>query len=103
VQNHCDHVRCQSISVCFKLTYCQGENIISGLSYYRNLTWISHQLSPKNVGFCKLMSNFLSEERDVIIIDSFLDEHIFLISSSNPWYGDILVYLQTLKLYSNYS
>ena len=25
--------------------------------------------------------------------DSFLDEHIFLISTSDPWYGDILIYL----------
>jgi hypothetical protein len=27
-----------------------------------------------------------------------VDEHIFLISSLDPWYGDILIYLQTLKL-----
>jgi hypothetical protein len=26
-----------------------------------------------------------------------VDEHIFLISSSGPWYGDIILYLQTLK------
>jgi hypothetical protein len=26
-----------------------------------------------------------------------MDEHIFLISSSEPWYGDILIYLQTFK------
>ena len=37
-------------------------------------------------------------EEDVAIEeDSFLDEHIFLISTSDPWYGDILIYLQTLK------
>ena len=29
--------------------------------------------------------------------DSFPDEYIFLISTYDPWYGDILVYLQTLK------
>ena len=29
--------------------------------------------------------------------DSFPDEHIFLISTSDPWYRDILIYLQTLK------
>ena len=29
--------------------------------------------------------------------DSLVDEHIFLISNVNPWYGDIIVYLQTLK------
>jgi hypothetical protein len=26
-----------------------------------------------------------------------VDEHIFPISSLDPWYGDILIYLQTLK------
>lgn len=31
------------------------------------------------------------------------DEHMFLISSSDPWYRDFLVYLQTLKLPSHLS
>jgi hypothetical protein len=26
---------------------------------------------------------------------SIVDESLFLISSSNPWYGDIIIYLQT--------
>ena len=30
--------------------------------------------------------------------DSLVDEHIFLISTVDPWYGDIIVYLQTLKV-----
>ena len=29
--------------------------------------------------------------------DTFVDEHIFLISNLDPWYGDIIIYLQTLK------
>ena len=29
---------------------------------------------------------------------TFVDEHIFLISTLDPWYGDIIVYLQTLKV-----
>ena len=28
----------------------------------------------------------------------FIDEHIFLISNLDPWYGDIIIYLQTLKV-----
>ena len=28
----------------------------------------------------------------------FIDEHIFLISTLDPWYGDIIIYLQTLKV-----
>ena len=35
--------------------------------------------------------------------DSFSDEYIFLISTSYPWYGDILVYLQTLKCHASLS
>ena len=30
--------------------------------------------------------------------DTFVDEHIFLISTLDPWYGDIIIYLQTLKV-----
>ena len=30
--------------------------------------------------------------------DTFIDEHIFLISTLDPWYGDIIIYLQTLKV-----
>ena len=35
--------------------------------------------------------------------DSFVDEHIFPILSMNPWYWDIIVYLQTLKVPSHLS
>ena len=30
--------------------------------------------------------------------DTFIDEHIFLISTLDPWYGYIIIYLQTLKV-----
>ena len=29
--------------------------------------------------------------------DSFPDEFLFLISTTNPWYGDLLIYLQTQR------
>ena len=29
--------------------------------------------------------------------DSFLDEFMFLISTSDPWYGDLIIYLQTRR------
>ena len=35
--------------------------------------------------------------------DSFPNEHIFFIYTSNPWYGDILVYLQNLKCPATFS
>ena len=44
------------------------------------------------------MSDLASLDEDEIHEDSFLDEHIFLISTADPWYGDIIVYLHTLKV-----
>ena len=54
--------------------------------------------SQKSLVFVELISKFPMEETVVVEEDSFPDEYIFLISTSNPWYRDILVYLQTLKV-----
>lgn len=58
--------------------------------------------SKKSLVFAELMSEFPTENQDDAVIDSFLDEHIFLISSFDPWYGDIIIYLQTLKCPSHF-
>jgi hypothetical protein len=49
------------------------------------------------------MLEFPWEDEETIIMDSFLDEHLFLITSNDPWYGDILIYLQTLNFSPHYS
>ena len=48
--------------------------------------------------FAELISDFPSEEEEEVYEDTFGDDHIFLISTLDPWYGDIIVYLQTLKV-----
>ena len=53
--------------------------------------------SKKSLVFVELISNFPQLYEDVIHVDSFLYEHIFLVSSLDPWYGDIVVYLKILK------
>jgi len=53
--------------------------------------------SNKYLVFAELISDFPRLDEDVIHVDLFADEHIFLVSSSNPWYGDNVLYLQTLK------
>jgi hypothetical protein len=53
--------------------------------------------SKKSLVFTELISDFPRLDEDVIHVDSFADEHIFLVSSSDPWYGDVVLYLQTLK------
>ena len=47
----------------------------------------------KYLVFRELMSYLPRLDEDMIHEDSFVDENIFLISSTNPWYGDIIVYL----------
>ena len=53
--------------------------------------------SKKYLIFSELISDFLSEAEELVCEYTFVDEHIFLISTLDPWYGDIIVYLQTQK------
>ena len=57
-----------------------------------------HQKLKKLLVFVELMSDLASVDEDEIHEDSFVDEYIFLISSVDPWYGDIIIYIQTLKV-----
>ena len=52
----------------------------------------------KSVIFAELIFDFPSEEEEETCEDTFVDENIFLISTLDPWYGDIIIYLQTLKV-----
>ena len=52
----------------------------------------------KSLIFAELIFDFPSEEEEEVCEDTFVDEHIFLISTLDPWYGDIIIYLQTLKV-----
>ena len=54
--------------------------------------------SKKSLIFAELISNFPSEDEELVCEDTFIDEHIFLISTLDPWYGHIIIYLQTLKV-----
>jgi hypothetical protein len=59
--------------------------------------------SKKYLVFAKLMSEFPVENEEREMTDSFMDEHMFLISLFDPWYQNILIYLQTLKFPPNCS
>ena len=54
--------------------------------------------SKKSLIFAELIFYFPSVEEEEVYEDTFVDEHIFRISTLDPWYGDIIVYLQTLKV-----
>ena len=51
--------------------------------------------SKKSLVFAELITELPCVDHDLTIQDSLPDESLFLIKSSNPWYGDILICLQT--------
>ena len=59
-----------------------------------NLEFVSAK-SKKLLIFAELISDFPSEAEESVCEDTFVDEHIFLISTFDPWYGYIIVDLQT--------
>ena len=62
-----------------------------------NLEFVSEKLK-KSLIFVELIYDFLSMEEEEVYEDTFFDEHILLISTLDPWYGDIIMYLQTFKV-----
>jgi hypothetical protein len=61
-----------------------------------DLDFVSEK-SKKSMVFAELISELPVESGDVMPKESPIKGDMFLITSSDPWYGDILVYLQTLK------
>jgi hypothetical protein len=59
--------------------------------------------SKKSLVFVELISELSVESGNNFPEESLINGDIFLIASSDPWYGDILVYLQTLKCPSSSS
>ena len=47
--------------------------------------------------FAELLSYLLRNSEDISYDESLVDDHLFLIISSDLWYGTIIVYLQTTK------
>ena len=62
-----------------------------------DLEFVSEKLK-KSLIFAKLISDFPREMEELVCEDMFIDEHIFLISTLDPWYGNIIIYLQSLKV-----
>ena len=53
--------------------------------------------SKKGLALAELISELPTGSQDPPVNDDFPDEHLFSITSYDPWYGDILTYLRTQK------
>ena len=67
-----------------------------------DLEFVSAKLK-KSLIFAELISDFPSEAEESVCEDTFIDEHILLISTTDPWYGDIIVYLQMQRTPTHFS
>jgi hypothetical protein len=59
--------------------------------------------SKKYLVFSELICDLPSTETETVAEDSFPDESLFLISSDDIWYGDIIIYLQTQTFWPDLS
>lgn len=57
----------------------------------------------KSLVFAELLSDLPRNSEEVSYDESLVDDHLFLIDSSDLWYGAIIIYLQTTKFPSNVS
>jgi hypothetical protein len=53
-----------------------------------NLEFVSSK-SKKSLDFVELMLELPHDIEEPIVNDFLPDEHLFLISTTNPWYGDV--------------
>ena len=53
--------------------------------------------------FAELMCDLPRATIETEPIESLPDESLFLIRSTNPWYGDLILYLQTQKFHPDMS
>lgn len=51
--------------------------------------------SKKALALAEVMTDSPTGSTDPSLNDALPDEHLFLFSSNDPWYGDSLVYLRT--------
>jgi hypothetical protein len=54
-----------------------------------------HATSKKSLVFAELICDFPHTTTEKVAVDSLPDESLFLISTDDIWYGDIIIYLQT--------
>jgi len=54
----------------------------------------------KSLMFAELLCDFPYTKMEIVVEDSLPDESLFLIITLDPWYGNIIMYLQTKKIQS---
>ena len=59
--------------------------------------------SKKSLVFAELICDFPHADTEIVVEEPIANEYLFLISTLDPWYGDIIVYLQTQSFWPEIS
>ena len=59
--------------------------------------------AKKSLTFIELVSELPDNKEETIEEESWEDEHLFLISTIDPWHGTLITYLQTQRIDAQYS
>ena len=51
--------------------------------------------AKKSLVFAEMTCDFPRTDTETVVEEPIADESLFLISTLDPWYGDIIVYIQT--------
>lgn len=112
VQRFCHYIllsKTTIVSDCNPMTYILSRQLLGG-KYSKWIVILQEfylefikSKPKKSLIFAKLLYDLPSSSNDLTSEASIMDEYLFLISSSDPWYGDILVYLQTQAFRPNTS
>ena len=97
------------LSYCNPMTYILSRQLLRG----KYSKWISilqefdlefkKSKSKKALVFTELLCDLPSSSNDPTSEEAIVDENLFMIFSSDMWYGDIIIYLQTQTYRSNTS
>jgi len=89
------------ISDCNPMTYILTKQLLGG----KYSKWIvilqefdlefEKSKSKKSLVFAELMCDFPYTDTETVVEEPIADESLFLISTLDPWFGDIIIYLQT--------
>ena len=112
VQHFCHYILLRKttvISNCNPMTYILTKQLLGG----KYSKWIvilqefdlefEKSKSKKSLVFVELMCDFPRADTETVAEEPIADKSLFLISTSDPWYGDIIVYLQTQSFRPNLS
>ena len=67
-----------------------------------NLEFVNAKTN-KSLTFAELVSELLGNKEETIKEEFWEDEHLFLIATTDPWYGTLIIYLQTQRIDAQFS